>query len=644
MPRDQTAPPVRSGILLAQLALTAGCGSDPSAPNIVLIVADDLGYGHLGCYGQTSFETPRLDQMSREGTRYTQAYAGSPVCAPSRSTLMTGLHTGHTSVRVNGANTALLDGDITIAEVLRSAGYVTGMFGKWGLGDADSSGAPWHQGFDEFYGQLDQVHAHFHYPLWLWRGDQRESLPENANGGQGTYAQDRIVDEALGFIDRHRDRRFFLYLPLPLPHMDLAVPEDSVAPLRGRFGAPRRFTDATGHYVDCDDAVTTVAAMVSRLDRDVGRILDRLTDHGVDRRTLVVVTSDNGTYRIAAGNPLRGNGGLRGYKGQPYEGGIRVPALAWWPGRVPAGRVDDLVWANWDLLPTVAEIASATPPVGLDGQSFAARLMGSSTPLPDRVLYWGVVANLRGGPTAQAPQAVRFGQWKAVRWRPDGPPSSRGGLPPRSSHRTGLVGHTSGSSGRYPPKGPPVVAALVPELGKRHQPLSKPLIGISAFDRSRVALPPRATPAKRGACSRLPAAPTGDKVSEEVSRSLLLPNDDRPQASSNMAIEIPQGPPRGLRDQLEVADPTTEVTVQSFDAPGQPTTPGPRRKLTDSGVDAIQSATGQLHRQPALSSCAYAKPEEVPAMGQVDGTLRFVHFQSHATFDEPANRSHDPVS
>ena len=389
-------------------------------PNIIFIMADDLGYGHLGCYGQTKIRTPNLDQMAAEGTMFTQVYAGHCVCAPSRSVLMTGKHTGHTSVRVNGGGSALLPEDVTVAELLKEAGYAAGVFGKWGLGDHGTAGVPYKQGFDEFYGYLHQVHAHFFYPWFLWRNDEKHVLAENDDERREQYSHDLIADEALDFIRRHKADPFFLYVPFTIPHFELLVPEDSFEEYRGKFPEPTPYVDKRQHYADQPAPRATLAAMITRMDRDVGRILNLLKELNLENNTIVFFTSDNGGYRLARpGVPdfFRGNGPLRGGKGMFYEGGIRVPMIVRWPGKVPAGATDDFIWAFWDVMPTLVELAGTKPPDEIDGISVLPRLLGQRQEQPDRFLYWETIPQGKSAAAAGS-QAVRWGKWKAVRINP----------------------------------------------------------------------------------------------------------------------------------------------------------------------------------------------------------------------------------
>ena len=428
-------PRVSSPATLALLAAaTYACGAASaapppaaSAPNILLIQADDLGWGDLGSYGQTRFSTPALDRLAREGTRFTQYYAGSTVCAPSRAALMTGMHTGHAWIRGNGrapgGDVPLRPEDVTVAEVLRAAGYRTAMIGKWGLGAQGTTGAPDRQGFDETFGFLDQRHAHRQYTDHLWRNGKRV-----ATDLQRHYVNDLFTQEAAAFIERNSRRPFFVYLNYAVPHAELRAPEDSLASFRGRFPElPFSNPEADGKpagagpdapslgYRSQDAPHAAFAAMVTRMDRDIGRLADLLRARGLDERTLVLFVSDNGPHREGGGDPefFRSAGGLRGIKRDLYEGGIRVPMIARWTGTLPSGRVSDHVWAHWDVLPTLAGLAGARTPPGLDGLPMTRALRGEpQTTHP--FLYWEF--HERG-----FQQAVRMGQWKAVRLKPRAP-------------------------------------------------------------------------------------------------------------------------------------------------------------------------------------------------------------------------------
>jgi arylsulfatase A-like enzyme len=422
--------------MLYAIVALAGCdvvdeASQPSGnsqqgsgdkPNIIFILADDLGYGHLGSYGQQDIETPELDELARNGLRYTQAYAGSTVCAPSRSVLMTGQHTGHTTVRGNwgpdGERVPLNDADVTVAEVLKSAGYATGMIGKWGLGEPGTSGLPNKQGFDHWFGFLNQHNAHSFYPPYLWRNDRIVYYNENETGQRQTYVQDLFIEEALQFIRSRKDEPFFLYLPFTLPHTELAAREEMVEKYRGRFDEVV-FPAELGRPA-VQEAKATYAGMVSTLDHDVGRIVQELEAQGIAKNTIVIFTSDNGAANEhgAVSDYFDGSGPLRGIKRDMYEGGIRVPMIVSWPGRIPAGTTDDASHvAFWDFLPTFAELGGADLPDGLalDGISITPSFLDGAAVGNDRPLYW----EFRQKPDRPMKQAVRWGRYKAVRLSED---------------------------------------------------------------------------------------------------------------------------------------------------------------------------------------------------------------------------------
>ena len=408
----------------AALLLAVSCArAQPERPNVIFILADDLGYGDLGSYGQELIRTPRLDRMAAEGMRFTQFYAGATVCAPSRSVLMTGLHGGHTHVRGNAPGPdmtaqSLRDEDVTVAEVFRSAGYATGLFGKWGLGEVGLEGHPLKQGFDEFFGYLNQVHAHNYYPEFLWRGLEKEALRNKVQrveriyggfrGGWATerrdYAHDVVMREALRWIEGRGAAPFFLYLALTIPHANnegtRGTGDGAEVPEHGIYAAE-----------DWPDPDKGQAAMITRMDRDVGTLLDRLAELGIAESTLVMFSSDNGPHNESNHDLVKFNpsGGLRGIKRDLYEGGIRVPLLAHWPGTVEAGSVSDHIGYFGDLMATAADLSGAEMPSGRDSISFAPMLRGQ----PDRqeahdYLYWEFY---EGGSS----QAVRLRQWKGVR-------------------------------------------------------------------------------------------------------------------------------------------------------------------------------------------------------------------------------------
>jgi arylsulfatase len=425
-------------LLLVGLAVSAVVGSaNPTTaaergdrPNIVLIVADDLGYGELGCYGQRIIETPQLDELAREGVRFTQFYSGAPVCAPARCVLMTGRHSGHAAIRDNRqpkgktirelrerygweypGQQPLPSAEVTIAELLKQRGYTTAAIGKWGLGHVGTTGDPNDQGFDLFYGYLCQYQAHNHYPRYLWRNHAKEPLPgNNAKRTGDTYAPDKFVEEAQRFLREHQDEPFFLYLPFTIPHLAIQVPEVSLARYEGKISEAAH-TDGS-NYVKHPTPRAGYAAMVSHMDRDIGRIVDLLAELGLSENTLVLFTSDNGpTFERIGGADsdfFNSSGLLRGRKGSVYEGGIRVPLVARWKGRIPEGRVTNHLAAFWDVLPTLCEIAREEVPAGIDGISFASTLFAEEGQREHEYLYWEF-------PAYGHQQAVRAGDWKAVR-------------------------------------------------------------------------------------------------------------------------------------------------------------------------------------------------------------------------------------
>ena len=409
------------GIPLTEALAQAG---DGRPPNVIFILADDLGYGDLGSYGQHKIQTPRLDQMAEEGMRFTQFYAGSTVCAPSRWSLMTGTHMGHAYVRGN-ADSSLRDEDATLPKTMQEAGYATGLFGKWGLGLEDDSGAPHRQGFNEFLGYLEHVHAHSYYTDHLFA--IRDSTTQRVEIDTTEYTHDLFAESALEFIEAHQEEPFFLYLPFTIAHAELLVPEEAMQPYLKEDGTSALMPDAPfpccgviGTYRGQDRPHAAFAGMVTHLDRDVGRILDKLTELGLDENTVVLFTSDNGPHDEGGADPgfFESNGPLRGLKRDLYEGGIRVPMIAWGPGLVPAGQTSNHVWAMWDVLPTVADLAQVEAPDSIDGLSMANVLRGEGAQLQHPHLYWEFNNTSWGGHYAQA---LRQGDWKLLRFRePDG--------------------------------------------------------------------------------------------------------------------------------------------------------------------------------------------------------------------------------
>jgi arylsulfatase A-like enzyme len=404
--------------LLIVIFILASCAFAPAIaqtrPNIILIQADDLGYGDLSAYGQRKFKTPNIDRIAAEGLRFTQYYAGSTVCAPSRSALMTGQHTGHTRIRGN-ARYPLAPEDVTVAEVLKSAGYKTALIGKWGLGEAGTTGVPNRQGFDYFFGYLNQRHAHNYYPSFLWRNEERIKLrnivPDEDDEGSGNstnrvdYTHDLFAEESLKFVEENSRGPFFLYLAFTIPHANNEAKSKGMeVPDLGEFA-----------NTDWPDQEKAKAAMIARMDRDVGRLMALLKKLGVDDSTLVFFTSDNGPHREGGADPdfFDSNGPLRGIKRDLYEGGVRVPMIVRWPKRIKAGAKSDQVWAHWDFLPTVAEVAGVKPPANIDGISMFNALLGRRQ-RNHEFLYWEFHER-------SFSQAARMGDWKAVRNSPNSP-------------------------------------------------------------------------------------------------------------------------------------------------------------------------------------------------------------------------------
>ena len=380
-----------------------------SRPNVIYIMADDAGIGDFGCYGGKIIQTPHVDRLAREGLRFTQHYSGSTVCAPSRSVLMTGQHTGHTRVRGNGRGW-LLHEDVTVAEIMRDAGYVTGAVGKWGLGSQDDAGAPWEQGFDFFFGYLSQTNAHHYYPEYLWRNDAKETYPGNP-AKRSHYSHDLFTKEALSFIRRYHRDRFFLYLPYTVPHVDLDVPDDSKSPYLGKLEPETPYGKADGqHYRYEKHPHATFAGMISRLDGDVGRIMQLLKELQIDDETLVFFTSDNGATSAGGADPefFDSNGPYRGIKRDLYEGGIITPMIARWPGKIAAGTKTEHLSGFQDLLPTMAELVGGKTPEGIDGISMLPTLLGDTKGQSTHpFLYWEF--GEEGGK-----RALREGKWKVV--------------------------------------------------------------------------------------------------------------------------------------------------------------------------------------------------------------------------------------
>jgi arylsulfatase A-like enzyme len=400
-----------------------------STPNIVFILADDLGYGDLGCYGQKLIHTPNLDAMAKQGMRFIQFYAGTSVCAPSRSAFITGQHTGHTPVRGNKSvppegQWPIPDSAVTVAEVLKKAGYVTGDFGKWGLGPVGSSGDPIKQGFDHFYGYNCQSKAHNYYPDHLWENDRRIDLSSNTPENFAQYSADLIQQKAMQFIDQQAGKPFFLFLSYTLPHAALQTPRDSLfEKYKKQFNEePRPLRDELWDgkgYAPQEYPRAAYATMVARLDAYVGQVLEKLKQKGIDKNTLVIFSSDNGPHQEGGNDPsyFNSSGGLRGIKRDLYEGGIREPFIAWWPGTIKAGATSNYAGAFWDLMPTFAELAKQPAPAGIDGISIVPALLGQKNAPSHRFLYWEF--HEQGGK-----QAVRMGKWKGIKLNVIGQPNA----------------------------------------------------------------------------------------------------------------------------------------------------------------------------------------------------------------------------
>jgi len=409
--------PLRILLPLGLSLLAATSLSAASRPNIIYIMADDLGYAELGSYGQKKIKTPHLDRMAAEGMRFTQHYTSSPVCASARCSLMTGRHGGHAYVRSNfevgtwdsyRGQLPLRDDDVTIAEILKRAGYATGAFGKWGLGEPGSSGDPLNQGFDRFYGFNCQRHAHNLFPNYLVDDREKRPLKGNTRGLTGeTYGPQSVADEMLKFIRQNRNKPFFVYYPTVIPHLALQVPEEELKQYDGQWEE----TPYTGKsYLPHPRPRAAYAAMITFMDRQVGRLMALLKELNLDDNTIVLFTSDNGTTFLKQQVDyefFNSVDGLNGLKGSVYEGGIRVPLIARWPGRIKAGAVSPHICSHYDAMATLAELAGTKPDPGTDGVSYLPELLGRKQKRHD-YLFWDFAGY--GGQLA-----VRMGDWKAVK-------------------------------------------------------------------------------------------------------------------------------------------------------------------------------------------------------------------------------------
>jgi arylsulfatase A-like enzyme len=384
-------------------------------PNIILIVADDLGYGEIGCYGQQKIETPNIDRLAKEGLKFTQFYAGTAVCAPSRASLMTGLHSGHIPVRGNKGTqpegqTPLPEYSVTFANKLQDAGYTTAAFGKWGLGYITTSGAPDKKGFEKFYGYNCQTLAHNYYPDHLWSNHDRIELSEN-NKGNNMYSADLIHQQAIAFIKSSNEKPFFLFLPYTIPHGEVIVPHDSIynyyiQKFNEKPDTVKRMYDGRelGPYPHA-----SFAAMVTRLDRYVAEILTSLRHKGIENNTLIIFTSDNGPHKEGGGDPdfFDGNVKFKGIKRDLYEGGIRVPFIAYWKGKIKPGMTSQLA-AFWDIYPTFLQMANTPVPKNIDGVSILPTLLKKGKQQQHDYFYWEFHEN-------NGRQAIRWKNWKGVK-------------------------------------------------------------------------------------------------------------------------------------------------------------------------------------------------------------------------------------
>lgn len=393
-------------------------------PNIIYILADDLGYGDLSSYGQTLFTTPNIDKLASQGMMFTQHYSGSTVCAPSRSALLTGMHTGHTVVRGNKeikpeGQYPIPDDTYTLAEALNKVGYTTGAFGKWGLGFPGSEGDPINQGFDTFFGYNCQRLGHHYYPHHLWSNKDSLVIKENEGLKKGVYGPDIIHQKTLDFIEFNKNKPFFAYVASIIPHAELAAPDSLMQKYRGKFLPEKKYKGLDsgpeyrkGSYESQKESHAAFVAMIDLLDQQVGEIVAKVEDLGIAENTIIIFTSDNGPHREGGADPdyFNSNGDLKGTKRDLYEGGIRVPMIVKWPGKIKAGSKSELISAFWDVFPTFVDIAGIEEPTNLDGISFLPELIGDKENQEEHdYLYWEF--HEKGGR-----QAVRKGDWKAVKY------------------------------------------------------------------------------------------------------------------------------------------------------------------------------------------------------------------------------------
>lgn len=409
--------------LLLALVCLANFSHAATKPNVIYIIADDLGYGDLSAYGQAHFNTPNIDAIAKKGITFKQHYSAAPVCAPARGSLMTGYHVGHGAVRGNfevkpEGQQAMPAETFTLAHLFKKAGYATGAFGKWGLGAPGSASEPLKMGFDRFYGYNCQRQAHHYYPYFLWNDNQREMLWGNFGMETQEYAPDLIQEQALRFLESNKDRSFFLFYPMIQPHAEMFAPEKHMAKYRGKFLPESSFKGIDGgpefrkkEYGSQPEAHAAFAAMVDHMDEDVGELMAKLEELGIADNTLVIFTSDNGPHQEGGHDPdyFKSSGGLRGYKRDLYEGGIRVPMIAAWPGKIPAGTLTDHISAFQDVLPTMADLTDQPTPEGIDGISFLPTLLKSGPQRQHDYLYWEFHEK-------KGRIAIRKGNWKGVRY------------------------------------------------------------------------------------------------------------------------------------------------------------------------------------------------------------------------------------
>lgn len=416
-------PALLSILMLASLLGCQQKDTKDTLPNIIYFIADDLGYGDLSCLGQEKFNTPNIDRLASEGMLFTQHYSGSTVCAPSRSALMTGQHTGHTPIRGNRSiqpegQWPIEDKTFTLAELLKQKGYVTGGFGKWGLGGPGTEGDPVFQGFDVFFGYNCQGKAHNYYPRHLWDNLEKVILHENEGINEGIYGPNLIHEKALEFIESNKDQPFFLFYPNVIPHAELFAPEEYMKMFRGKFLPEKKYQGydegpkfRDGPYGSQPESHAAFAAMITLLDHQVGEVIDKIAELGLSENTLVIFTSDNGPHLEGGADPdyFNSNGIYTGYKRDLYEGGIRVPTIARWPGKIAANSQTNHLSAFWDVYPTLAELTGQEIHDSVDGISFLPTLFGKEGQQEHEYLYWEFHEK-------NGRQAIRKGDWKLVRY------------------------------------------------------------------------------------------------------------------------------------------------------------------------------------------------------------------------------------